>query len=300
MYFIAKTKVMRNSRSADPIARILNLTGSFRGKARFVDLLGRAATAWNRGHGTFPLPDGKTVTVDMRDRIQRLMWGGAYEPHVKRCLMVLLRPGDTFVDVGSHIEFFSLIASSLVGSKGHVYAFEANSDLFEKLKSNAAEYPWMVPSLRAVWSESGTVSFSNPEQAGETGWGKLTAVRNEGTVSPVEAISLDEWHESVGFQPIRAIKIDAEGSEPFILEGAQRIIAKTRPILIIELNDQLLAEVGRPREGIIGGIRDKGYRIFSMGTNGIDEQLDLNKALLPELLCMPSEIVEEASELLML
>jgi FkbM family methyltransferase len=288
---------MRSSRGADPIARILNLIGSFRGKARLVDSLGRAATAWNGGHGTFPLPDGKTVTVDLRDRIQRLMWGGAYEPHVKRCLKALLRPGDIFVDVGSHIGFFSLLAASLVGSKGHVYAFEANSDLFEKLKSNAVEYPWIVPSLRAVWSKSGTVSFSNPEQAGETGWGKLTAVRNEGIVSSVEAISLDEWHESVGYQPIRAIKIDAEGSEPFILEGAQRIIEKTRPILIIELNDQLLAEVGRPREGIVAGLRDKGYKIFSMGINGIDEPFDLNKALLPELLCMPSEIVQEVVKL---
>jgi len=291
---------MRNSRSADVIARILNFTGSFRGKARLVDSLGRAATIWNAGYGTFPLPDGKTVTVDLRDRIQRLMWGGAYEPHVKRCLIALLRPGDTFVDVGSHIGFFSLIASSIVGPSGQVYAFEANSDLFGKLKSNAVQYPWMVPSLNAVWSKSGTVSFSNPEQAGETGWGKLTAVRKEGTISSVEAICLDEWHESVGYQPIRAIKIDAEGSEPFILDGAQRIIEKARPILIIELNDQLLAEVDQTREGIVGGIRDKRYRIFSMGINGIDEQLDLNKALLPELLCVPSEIVEEVSHNLML
>jgi hypothetical protein len=37
-----------------------------------------------------------------------------------------------------------------------------------------------------------------------------------------------------------------------------------------------------------------------MGMNGIDEQLDLNKALLPELLCMPSEIVEEVSQNVML
>jgi hypothetical protein len=101
---------------------------------------------------------------------------------------------------------------------------------------------------------------------------------------------LDEWHESVGYQPIRAIKIDAEGSEPFILEHAQRII---------ELNDQLLTEVGRPREGIVGSIRGKGFRIFSMGMNCIDEQLDLNKALLPELPCMPSETVEEVSQNLM-
>jgi hypothetical protein len=48
--------------------------------------------------------------------------------------MVLLRPGNTLVDVGSYIGFFILIASSLVGSKGHVYAFDANFGSFRKIK----------------------------------------------------------------------------------------------------------------------------------------------------------------------
>jgi FkbM family methyltransferase len=139
---------------------------------------------------------------------------------VRRCLVALLRPGDTFVDVGAHIGFFSLIASSSVGGQGKVYAFEADASLFEMLHANALEYPWLVPSSRAVWNKSGSVSFSNPQQVGESGWGKLASVRNEGHLATVEAISLDEWHESVGSPPIRLIKIDAEGSEPFILEGA--------------------------------------------------------------------------------
>ena len=150
---------MRSSRNADLLARILNSTGYFKGKARLADSLGRLAYSWNLGRGTFPLARGETVTIDLGDRIQRLMWGAAYEPHVRRCLAVLLRPGDTFVDVGAHIGFFSLIASSLVGGTGKVYAFEADSTLFQRLQANATEYPWLVPSLRAVWSESGSVSL---------------------------------------------------------------------------------------------------------------------------------------------
>jgi hypothetical protein len=105
------TLITRNSRRADLLARILNSAGYFRGKTRLADFFGRLAYS-GRNIGTFPLPDGKTATVDLGDRIQRLMWAAAYEPVVTRCLTALLRPGDTFVDVGAHIGFFSLIASS--------------------------------------------------------------------------------------------------------------------------------------------------------------------------------------------
>jgi FkbM family methyltransferase len=262
---------MPSKRNPDLLARVLRSAGQFRGKARLADLLGRLTSSWTGGRGTFSVTSGETVTIDLCDRIQRLMWGAAYEPHVRRCLAALLRPGDTFVDVGAHIGFFSLIASSLVGRGGKVYAFEADSTLFQKLHSNALGCPWLVASLRAVWSESGLVAFSNPRQPGESGWGKLASVRNEGHIESVEAVSLDEWHESVGSPPIRLVKIDAEGSEPFILEGARRVIANSRPYLIIELNNELLHEVGRTRESVTDSLREQGYRIFAITLNGLDE-----------------------------
>jgi FkbM family methyltransferase len=289
---------MQVSRDADTFARILNSMDYFRGKGRLADTLGRLVKFWNGGCGTFPLISGKTVTLDLSDRIQRLMWGGAYEPHVRKCLSAFLRPGDTFVDVGAHIGFFSLIASLLVGYTGKVYAFEANSHLFERLQANASEYCWLVASLRAVWKENGRVWFSDPRQPGETGWGKLTPNRKEGHGVFVEAVSLDEWHVSVGSPPIRAIKIDAEGSEPFILEGAWRMIANTRPILIIELNDQLLREVGRPKEVVIAALRDQEYLICGLQAKKTKKRENFSDTLSPEVLCLPSERIEEARDTL--
>lgn len=153
---------MPDSSSTDIVARFLNSMDYFKGKVRVADLLGRLAGFCSGGRGIFPVDKRTNVNVDLRDRVQRLMWGGAYEPHVRKCLKTILRPGDTFVDVGAHIGFFSMIASSLVGEKGNVYAFEANSNLFGALQANASAYSWLVPSLRAVWSESGRVGFSDP------------------------------------------------------------------------------------------------------------------------------------------
>ena len=78
------------------------------------------------------MASGETATIDLSDRIQRLMWGAAYEPDVRKCLAALLRPGNTFVDVGAHIGFFSLLASSLVGSQGKVYAWSKRMPLYSR------------------------------------------------------------------------------------------------------------------------------------------------------------------------
>jgi hypothetical protein len=151
----------------------------------------------------------------------------------------------------------------------------------------------MEVSLRGVCDKTGSVAFSNPQQAGESGWGKLASVRNEGHIEWVEAVSLDEWHQSLQFPPIRLIKIDAEGSEPFILEGARRVILNARPYLIIELNDVLLREVGQTRERVTNSLREQGYRIFGIGLGGVDECDDWMDPLFAEILCAPSNRQEE-------
>lgn len=284
----------RDMQNPDLISRLLNLFGQFRGKARLSDFLGRLSCFVNDGHGVFRLTDGKTVAVDLKDRIQRLMWGGAYEPHVTRCLAILLRPGDTFLDVGAHIGFFSLVASSLVGPSGRVYAFEANPSIFPILQSNASPYPWLLPQMKAIWKESCSLAFSDPEQAGESGWGKLGAIRYEGHIEQIQAIALDEWYEEVNSPEIRLIKIDAEGAEPYILEGARRILANARPFLIVEMNDVLLSEGGRSRANVDDALRRHDYRAFAIQSKVIEEIRDVPSSSHSEILCVPMDRIEEA------
>jgi FkbM family methyltransferase len=263
-----------------------------------VDVLGRLTSSWSGGLGTFSLASGEMVTIDLRDRIQRLMWGATYEPHVRKCFTAFLRPGDTFVDLGAHVGFFSVIAAALVGSSGKIFSFEANSWNFQSLYANATQFPWMTASHRAVSNMSGAATFSNPQQTGESGWGKLARFGEEGLVVTVGAVSLDDWHESVGSPPIRLIKIDAEGSEPLILESARRVIATARPYLILELNEALLCEVGRTRERVAKILRDQSYRIFTIGLQALAECRDSIDPLFDEILCVANERIEETMRLL--
>jgi len=60
--------------------------------------------------------------------LQNLSAGQVYEPDVSALLLRTLRPGDTFVDIGANIGFFSVLAGKLVGPDGHIAAFEADAD----------------------------------------------------------------------------------------------------------------------------------------------------------------------------
>src|SRR6185436_20517401 len=79
----------------------------------------------NRGPAAF------TLALDLTRFTSQVMCthftkGRPYEPEVFEFLVRALRAGDTFVDVGAHVGYFSLLAASLVGHGGHVFSFEPN------------------------------------------------------------------------------------------------------------------------------------------------------------------------------
>src|SRR5882757_4827335 len=77
---------------------------------------------------------GARFAVDTQDLIQRYIYMfGVWEPHMTRWLQSRLRPGDTFVDVGANIGYYSILASRLVGDEGRVVALEASPAFHQQL-----------------------------------------------------------------------------------------------------------------------------------------------------------------------
>jgi hypothetical protein len=72
--------MMRSKGKPDFLARVLRSAGEFRGKGRLADVFGRLTSSWTGGRGTFLVASRDTAAIDLSDRIQRLMWGAAYEP----------------------------------------------------------------------------------------------------------------------------------------------------------------------------------------------------------------------------
>ena len=160
--------------------------------------------------------------------------------------MHVLRPGDTFVDIGAHFGFFSLLAAHLVGPNGRVHSIEAMPTTYEYLTRNMApnvasgiathsngaafdsettltfkDFGTVASSLNTAFESRGSASF-------------VRTVPKDVTVSarPADAIIAD-----AGLKPT-LIKIDTESAELFVLRGLEQTLQSVRPALIIELGDQ--------------------------------------------------------------
>jgi FkbM family methyltransferase len=263
------------SERLEPLSNWLGRLPSFRGKSRFVNLLG-SVISWGGSGFTVCSPyPGTRLKVNLGDRIERLMWGGCYELHIRRCLQALLRPGDVFLDVGAHIGFHSVLGASLVGPLGRVYAFEADPMVYERLQENVSAFPWVRAVDQAVWKHGGKLSFERASDAGESGWGTLTLVRSlgKGQIIDVAATSLDEWMEVNSVRQLRGIKMDAEGSEYAILKGASHLLDQLRPFLVLEMNDILLRQAGTSAAELAGELRRFDYMVFELRYPGM-ERLD--------------------------
>jgi FkbM family methyltransferase len=181
---------------------------------------------------------------------------GTYEPHLTAVFERHCRPGMTVVDVGANLGYFSLLASRLVGPTGRVVALEPNSEncrlLLSSLRLNGSSNVELFPVAAdeaAGWAYYATHIGSN---GGLVDDGDLLS--RFGTVVPT--FRLDDLVEG----KVDFLKMDVEGAEGRVVQGATRIIEKDRPIVTTELKEEMLQRVsGRSVADYLGYFGDLGY-----------------------------------------
>jgi FkbM family methyltransferase len=219
------------------------------------------------------------------------MWAGVYEQHVRQCFDVLLQPGDGYLDVGAHIGYHAVAAAHRVGAGGRVTAFEADAAMYKRLMRNLDQFPWAQTVHAAVWHSSGTLTFERSSNKDESGWGTLTNVRDLGTGEHVDvrAISLDDWFRSEGVPRWNAMKLDAEGSEPAVLRGAENSIGRFRPFLVLEINGIVLQQAGFSGADVMEFLTTRGYSVYALWFRHLERWDPAKHGEFSEVLCLPSE-----------
>ena len=107
-----------------------------------------------------------SLYVDMTDElVGACIARGGYEPHVTRAIAAALRPGDTFVDLGSNIGYYSLLAAAVVGPSGSVIGFEARPDNVHLARLSVRENGFRNVTLHnlAVSDRNSTLTMYAPE-----------------------------------------------------------------------------------------------------------------------------------------
>lgn len=161
---------------------------------------------------------------------------GLYEKLTTNIVKRLLRPGYIFVDVGASFGYYTILAASIVGPRGKVIAFEPEPTRFIFLKTNIKinRFPHVIAVNAAVSNVNGESHFYI---SGE----ESSLYMRPGPQIKVKTVRLDEFLESIGINSINMIKIDVEGAEMLVLEGAEKVFRRSKNLrLIIELNPQAL------------------------------------------------------------
>ena len=172
---------------------------------------------------------------------------GNYEPATSAVFRQVLSEGDTVVDVGAHWGYYTLLAASLCGSRGRIFAFEphpANFALLTKsVKANALTS--VVTVQKAVSDCIGEAKLSLSRYSvghsicGVPAYWSVSSDYCKDSLN-VEVTSLDAFFPRGALRP-RVVKIDVEGAEPRVLRGMHSLMeSNSSLVLIAEYNPSYL------------------------------------------------------------
>lgn len=177
-----------------------------------------------------PTKYGILLTPPASPKAQML---GTYESYAFTRIKSVLGPNDTFVDIGAHAGYYTLMSSRLAKN---VVAFEPNPSVYKLLRLNILlNGVKNVIAIRAAVSDfDGWGKFYIPKKGGIslTSQGTLLTKAKDSVDVPV--VMLDTVLEHIG-QP-SVIKIDVEGAELNVIKGCLRTLAKGVRLLVIELH----------------------------------------------------------------
>ncbi len=160
-----------------------------------------------------------------------------------------VNPGDTVIDAGAWIGGHTMAYRGKVGDMGFVYAFEPNPKAFECLKLNTAKWNDVQCFNSALGDKVKQVCFS-----GMRGWYDSSYLGEDHKLFVVGMDALDNYYISPNF-----IKIDVEGCELKVLNGAEKTIVKHKPVMVIEVNEPALKRQGNTAQELADWILGHGY-----------------------------------------
>ena len=223
------------------------------------------------------LHTGHRIYVDTRDVgiASHLMLEGRWEPWVENVLIPAIKPGMRFVDIGANFGYFSLLGAEMVGASGHVYSFEANPLIFQKLVKSVAVngFSERISLFNvAVHDESSPMEILFRHDA--SGGGFTDIAKGErpamSEVFPVQGEPLDTLLADI--PKVDVIKIDVEGAEPKVLAGAKNLIARSRNLTIILELDTRRLMTQTPQE-YLQDFEAQGFSIAIAEPQGLTQKL---------------------------
>jgi FkbM family methyltransferase len=226
--------------------------------------------------------DGVAWRLDLKEGIDFGMYLGLYERSTTMAIRRWLRSGNVVLDVGANIGTHTLELARQVGSTGKVFAFEPTFFAYSKLLQNLALNPHLADIVRAEQLMLASSENTSTESLVYSSWplvGKDSVhSKHLGRLQTTEGArttSLDTYLTRAGVLSVDFIKLDVDGHECEVLEGAQKCLEKFRPKILMEVAPYCLRDRGGSLARLIAILCRWGYRFARL--NGEELPIDERK-----------------------
>lgn len=210
-----------------------------------------------------------------------LTGGKSHSSEIRLALFLILnlKQGNHFLDIGAHYGYFTLVASKLVGDNGSIYSFEPSDKSFNILSQNASRLKttsifkkaisdttekiifYEFANLQSEYNSSDIKQFENEEWYQNTPPLKIE----------VEATTIDKLTQQTKFTP-NIIKIDVEGAEYNVIKGGMNYLTSNSPKIVMEYLEP--KRNNESHKKALNLLREIGYTSYIINGEGALHEID--------------------------
>lgn len=196
--------------------------------------------------------EGINYEVDLSEGIDlSLFLFGGFQKHVTKNKLLQVPSDALILDVGGNFGLMSLPFAK-TAFEGRVIAFEPTQYAISKFKKNLQLNPELAKRIEIINSFVSATTTQNANIKAFSSW-KVNGEKETGEIHPVHlgtsksaegvgSITLNDFCKQASLTKINLIKIDTDGHEYEVLQGAKECIAQFRPKIIFEVGQYVMKE----------------------------------------------------------
>lgn len=214
--------------------------------------------------------------------LERRMLSGSYERDSMAVLKKLVRPGAICIDVGANVGALTIALADFSGTNGRVLAFEPGPNFASRLDINLGLNPELAKRISVH-------RVGLAEKAGELAWQMSEVYTGTASMYPgvhdndrgtlrLPVVRLDQYAPVLELPRIDLLKIDVDGLEFEILQGAEALLTRSKPTIYVETTmwDE---QQKKAAANIDAYLRSLGYKLYRIE----DRTYDLHETAYPQL-----------------
>jgi FkbM family methyltransferase len=235
--------------------------------------------------------EGQFYIDPKSDLCIRVLADGFFEPELVTIATRAVDPERDVIDVGANVGFYAILLARRLHPGRRVVAFEPATEAYGNLIRNV-KHNEVEDRVVALPCAASNVAGSSAlyRVSGRSEYSSLTPIVHPcalgGSVNPehVPTITVDEVVEQHGLRPA-FIKVDVEGAEHLVLAGCRRTIQAHRPVLLMEVSDQLLRASGSSAASLIDCVLSYDYVV----ADPVKPKLEPGRRAFGDIVCFPKE-----------